>query len=215
VPPEPDEAVHVHSVQEEYFYLMVHHCPCGGPWLTGGQAFDESAERLGHNLEAECFKCKAKRAFHFTLDSAAGPKGPVRQINPTSEPSRALDAAQWLDLAQFYLGRIERLKKPVERAQSLLDARQCLEEALKFYGPADDSPPPGALWSDESRRKAARNPAAFRRPALEAMLERIPSTERLRQADAMEQRTFEQGVRELARRAAPKWWQFWKLFRRG
>jgi hypothetical protein len=215
VPAAPETAVHVRSVQEEYFYLMVHHCACGGPWLTESQQLEETGPRLHHRVATQCFKCKAQRVFLFTLDSQAGPNGPVRQVNPTAEPSHALDVAEWMDLAQFYLGRIERLKAPVEKAQSLLDARQCIEEALKFYGPGDDAPPPTALWSDAGRKKARAQPATFRRETLAAMLERIPPMDRLRQADKMEQREFEKGVREIARQhVGRKWWQFWKLFRR-
>ncbi|MBM4018027.1 MAG: hypothetical protein FJ288_06805 [Planctomycetes bacterium] len=214
--PAPSEpAVHVHSVQEEYFYLMVHRCACGGPWHTEAQEVQDAPGQLAHRVEARCFKCRARRSFHFILDSHGGPKGPVRQVNPTCDPSRALDAAEWLDLAQFYLGRIERLKDPVERTQSLLDARQCLEEALKFYGPSDDAPPAPALWSDAGRAKAAASPETFRRAAIEAMLQRIPATERLRQADKTDQRAFERGVRELAKdRVGRRWWEFWRLFRR-
>jgi hypothetical protein len=116
-----------------------------------------------------------------------------------------------MDLARFYLGRIERLKSPTERVQSLLDARGCLEEALKFYGPGDDGPPPGALWSDASRHKVAGHPDAYRRQALEAMLAKMPTTERLRQADAPDQREFRKALKETARRCVGRrWWEFWK-----
>ena len=215
MPASPEAAVHVHSVQEEYFYLMVHRCACGGPWQTESQQVDESPHRLVHRVEAQCFKCKARRTLHFVLDSHGGPKGPVRQVNPTADPSRALDVAEWMDLAQFYLGRIDRLKDPVERTQSLLDARQCLEEAMKFYGPSDEVPPASALWSEAGRAKASARPDTFRREAIAAMLQRIPATERLRQADKPDQREFEKGVRQLAKeRVGRRWWQFWRLFRR-
>ena len=213
MPAAPETAVHVHSVQEEYFYLMVHHCACGGPWHTESQQVDETGAHLRHRVEGQCFKCKARRTFLFSIDSQANSKGPVRQVNPTAEPSRALDVAQWMDLAQFYLGRIDRLKTPVEKAQSLLDARQCIEEALKFYGPGDDAPPPTALWSDAWRKKAAAQSENFRRAALAAMLEKIPPMDRLREADKMEQREFEKGVRALAKQRVGKWWHFWRFFR--
>jgi hypothetical protein len=215
LPPSSDDAVHVHSVQEEYFYMMVNRCICGGPWLTDSQQVGESEGRVVHRLAARCYKCKAERTFHFHLDARAGPKDPVRQVNPTAEPSRALDVAEWIDLAEFYLGRIERLQAPAEKAQSLLDARQCLEEALKFYGPEDETPPAAALRSEESRRKASRQAAAFRRSTLLEMLERIPSVERLRKADAIEQKEFEKAVRRRAKeRVGREWWEFWKLWKR-
>jgi len=214
VPAIPDEAVRVHSVQEEYFYMMVHRCACGGPWRQTGDAKEGTGARVRHRVEAECFKCRSHRTFAFVLDTLEDSKEPIREINRTSAPSRALDAVEWMDLARFYLGRIERLKDPVLRAQSLLDARQCVEEAMKFHTPGVEPPPEEALWSDESRGKVARDPASFAYSALKAMLEKIPSMERLRQADKMEQREFEMAVTALVKERRPKWWQFWKRFSR-
>lgn len=218
MPAPPDDPIHVHSVQEEYFYMMVHRCECGGPW-TGQPPPAEagpaaSSASPGVDVRpVRCFKCAREHTFRFQLDTRVGPKDPVRQVNPTAEPSRALDAAEWLDLAQFYLDRIARLKAPTEKAQSLLDARQCLEEALKFYGPQDEEPPAAALWSDASRRKASRQAGAYRRSTILAMLERIPPLDRLRKADSLEQKEFEKAVRLRAReRVGRKWWQFWKLW---
>ena len=215
MPAAPDEMIHVHGVQEEYFYMMVHRCACGGAWLSGSQRVEETEGRVIHHVAARCHKCRAERTFHFQLDTHGGPKDPIRQVNPTAEPSRALDVAEWLDLAQFYLGRIDRLDTPTEKSQSLLDARQCIEEALKFYGPGDEPPPDAALWSDASRRKVARKAGLFRRSTIQAMLARIPAVERLRKADSLEQKEFERAVRNRAKeRVGRKWWQFWRLFRR-
>ncbi len=210
-----DRPVHVHGVQEEYFYMMVHPCACGGPWLSQGQEVKEEGGLVHHHVSAACFKCGQERTFHFRLDERPGPKDPIRAINPTDAPSRALDLAEWLGLAQFYLGRIDRLDAKVEKAQSLLDARQCLEEARKCFGPQDEQPPASALWSEKSRQAAAARPEAFRRSTIEGMLDRLPPLERLRQADSLDQKTFKQAVRERAKeRVGRKWWQFWKRFRR-
>lgn len=214
MPLPPDEPVHVHGVQEEHFYMMVHPCACGRPWQSDSHEMEEDPTRVLHHVAATCFKCGARRTFHFQLDSRVGPKDPIRQINPTQEPSRALDVAEWMDLARFYLGRIERLSDKVRKAQSLLDARQCLEEAMKFYSPDDDAPPASALWSKTSRRKAAQQTEAFRRKTIEAMLGRLPPLDRLRQADSLDQKAFEKAVRQRAKeRVGRKWWQFWRLFR--
>jgi len=216
--PDPSEPpagglVRVHSVQEEYFHLMVRACTCGGPWFSHEQAVERPGERLVHHVTARCAKCGKEQTFHFTLpgETKLDHPAPIREINPTNNSSEAVDAAEWMDLARFYLERIERLKSPTERAQSLLDARGCLEEALKFYGPGDDGPPPGALWSDASRRKVAEHPDAYRREALETMLAKMPTTERLRQADAPDQREFRKALRQAARRRiGRRWWEFWK-----
>ena len=208
----PDDAVLVHSVQEEYFYMMVNRCACGGAWLEKSQTVEEGGRQLRHRVEAECFKCKTQRTFHFVMDAPPqGPKGSIRQINSTAHPSRALDVAEWMELARFYLGRIERLKKSVERAQSLLDARQCLEEVLKFYPAGVQQPPPEALWSDKSRQAVAARPEAFLRATIEEMLGKIPPMDRLREADKMEQQEFQKALKVLAKNRV-KWWQFWKFF---
>ena len=215
MPTGPGEVIHVHSVQEEYFYLMVHPCGCGGAWQSESQNVDEDGPRVTHHVTARCAACGTGQTFHFQLDAPVGPKGPIRQVNPTDEPSRAIDLAGWMDLARFYLGRIDRLQQAVERAQSLLDARQCLEEALKFYDARREDPPASALWSKASRDKARRQGDAFQRSALVQMLDRIPPIERLRQADALDQKAFEKGVRARAKeRVGRRWWQFWKLGRR-
>ena len=207
--------VHVHSVQEEYLYMMVHHCPCGGPWHGESQDLCEGDDGVRHRVTATCFTCGAHRVLRFRLDERPGPNDAVRAVNPTGEPSRALDLAEWLHLAQFYLGRIQGLASAVEKAQSLLDARQCLEEARKFFGPDDEQPPEAALWSPDSRRRARDQAEAFRRSTIDAMLARMPPLERLRQADSLDQKAFAKGVRERARqRVGRKWWQFWRLFRR-
>jgi len=212
VPQAPEGAVSVHSAQEEYFYLMVHPCPCGGPWIGQSQHVEKTTPGLRHHVTARCARCSTERTFPFDLVSAAGATAPtaVREINPTDEPSRALDVAEWMHLARFYLERIERLQDAVSRAQSLLDARQCLEEAMKFYGPGDDAPPAGALWSDASRKRVAEHPDAYRRSSLVAMLDRMPPMKDLRRADAMEQKAFEKAVRQEAVKRTGKWWQFWK-----
>jgi len=211
--PPAGDLVRVHSVQEEYFFLMVHPCVCGGPWFPRAQNLRQTSAGLADEVRAQCAKCGTERPFSFALPGEGNLDriAPIREINPTAEPSEALDAAEWMDLARFYLGRIERLKSPTERAQSLLDARGCLQEALKFYGPGDDAPPPGALWSDASRRKVTEHPDAYRRGALETMLAKMPTTERLRQADAPDQREFRKALRQTARRrVGRRWWEFWK-----
>jgi hypothetical protein len=210
----PDETVHVHSVQEEYFYMMVHRCACGGAWLGQEQKVETNGPPLRHRIEAACSGCKTNRTFRFELAAPPNPAGAVREINPTAEPSRALDVAEWVDLAFFYMGRIPRLTQPLDRAQSLLDARQCLEEALKLYPPDAEAPPADALWSDASRAKVAARPAAYRRSALQGMLAKLPPMDRLRMADKMEQKEFNKAVKALARHRTGPWWQFWKRFRR-
>ncbi len=211
-----ETTIHAHSVQEEYFYMMVNPCDCGGAWFPADQQIERGDDRVAHRIEAKCSRCGKERTFPFELPGEAHPDGPtqVREINATDEPSRAVDLAQWLDLAEFYLTRIEKLKDNVRKAQSLLDARLCLEEALKFYGPDDAEPPAEALWSKASRKKARRQADTFRRETIEKMLERIPPKEKLERVDAPVQKQFESGLRAEAGRRARDRWKFWKRWGR-
>ena len=218
MPQAPGDAIPVHSVQEEYFYMMVHACPCGGAWAGRSQQVENAGASLRHEVTARCARCGAEQTLRFELAApgpGAAPPTAIREINPTDEPSRALDLVEWMQLGRFYLERIGRLRDLLERAQSLLDARQCLEEALKFYGPGDDGPPPRALWSDASRAKAAEQPALYSRAGLAAMLDRMPPMKELRKVDAPEQKAFEKAVRQEAEKRVGKWWQFWKRWRGG
>ena len=67
MPDPPADAVPVHSIQEEYFYMMVRRCACGGPWMGDAQELQNSAGLLLHEVRAQCFKCKARRTFSFAL----------------------------------------------------------------------------------------------------------------------------------------------------
>ncbi len=208
----PADAVPLHSVQEEYFYLMVNPCACGMPWRTGDQQAAPGGGGLVHPVHATCPGCGAERTFTFALrqrPEAARP-APVREVNPTDEPSRAIDLGQWMTLARFYLARIERLRDAVAKAQSLLDARQCLEEALKFFPPAAETAPADALWTDAGRHVAAETPDLLTRPRIETMLARLPAKDDLQRVDAPEQREFEKALKQEARRRKGRWWQLWK-----
>ncbi len=57
----PDDAVHVHSVQEEYFYMMVHRCDCGGAWQGHMEKAEDAGPGLRQKVEATCFKCGKTR----------------------------------------------------------------------------------------------------------------------------------------------------------
>ncbi len=207
-----DGLITVHSVQEEYFYMMVHPCECGGPWFSTDDTIRHFDHRILHHRTVRCAKCGKEEGLRFELPDTEEVErpAPVREINPTDEPSQAIDVAEWIDLANFYVGRIERIEDPVEKAQSLLDARGCLEEALKLYGPGDDAPPESALWSDASRRKVKKDPDAYRRARIEERLAAMPSREALEKVDVAVQRQFEQGLKAKAREKVGRWWQFWK-----
>jgi hypothetical protein len=122
-------------------------------------------------------------------------------VNPTDEPSRIIDLGQWLSLFYLLVDSAQRAGKGLEARRLTFQAAQCVEEALKFYGPEDESPPEGAFASAASRRAFAEHPERFARQRLRDIRGKLPDMRVM--------------VRRLTRDAAAAekpnpWWKFWR-----
>ena len=58
--------------------------------------------------------------------------------------------------------------------QLQLQAAQCLDEALKFYDPDNDVPPPEAFFSEDSQRHFRERPDLFSRQRLIELRAKLP-----------------------------------------
>jgi hypothetical protein len=193
-----------HSLAEVYLYLMAMHCSgCDSGPVEGTEPRpDGSTEELQLLLAARCTACGREQRLRFSLPHGTGkdPSKPdaVPVVNPTSEPSRIIDVAQWLTLFRSLAEAASRLPNPQEMRRVGIEAAQCLEEALKFYEPDNDLPPGDALYTAASRRRLREHPQEFSRQRLVELRSRLP------------------GMRLMRRRAeeakAPRrrWWQLWR-----
>jgi hypothetical protein len=170
-----------HSVAEARLYLMV--TPCAscqkGPLRDADE--QKSGERCSAavlSIRAKCDACQAITTTVFALpdDDSADPGDGTLSVNPTDEPSRIIDVAQWLTLFRMLTEAAGKERDKIKGRQRAIEAAQCLEEALKFYDEEDnDLPPPEALFHDRSRERFKENPEHFSRQRLINLRSKLPS----------------------------------------
>lgn len=137
-------------------------CPtCGEldtPWLlTALENLDgEPVERYG----GECSCCGARRDAAFVIGGE-----PTTTRFGGDEPSRLLDAAQWLDVA----AEAEVASDEGERAERLGYALDAVLEAMKFLPEGGDEVPPAALTSARGAQMLATEPLSLTRGWMESL----------------------------------------------
>ncbi len=199
--------IKVHSVAEAYLLLMVTPCAaCGkGPFEAASHEAIDFDGTHGRKMLARCKACGGEQTFFFDLGDvdaadAAGTPG-LPRINPSDQPSRAIDLAQWLMLFEGIVRAADQTTDRQESRRLGYEAALCLEEALKFYPPGD------AEWPDESSffwdwtlARFREHRHIFARTRLIELRGRLPSLGRMEQSLAGGQ----------ARPHKHPWWAFWR-----
>ena len=169
-----------HSLAEAYLYFEA--TPCStcqkGPLRApAAPRFDCAGDKTIVSIEVRCHSCQAATTMTFELPGEAAEGGRESdEVNPTDEPSRIIDAAQWITLSGLLSELAARETDKGEARQLALGAAQCLEEALKFYDEVDnDLPPPEAFFHDSSRRRFRENPEEFARRRLINLRSKLPT----------------------------------------
>jgi len=170
-----------HSIAEAKLYLLARACPsCAqGPVRSAveGQRAG-SAGRTDLTLSASCEACGHRFVARFAVTSA-GFGDTSKVINPVSEPSRILDLAQWTMLSTMLLESSRREPDKVRGRQLRIEAGLCLDEALKFYGDAEnDLPTAEAFFTGETRALLKDSPERFSRSRLRNMRAALPVASR-------------------------------------
>lgn len=172
-------SLRAHSQAEAYLYLKVTPCPecAAGPWEVREQPGAGEAPPGRQALRARCLQCGTEQEFAFEC-AEAPPEQPLpaggEVVNPTGAASEIIDLGQWLSLFYFYAESADRTADKAEVRRLTFRAAQCLDEALKFYRPADELPPPSAFFVDSSRQAFADHPERFARQRLRDMRSKLP-----------------------------------------
>ncbi|MCK4660149.1 MAG: hypothetical protein KAV82_11560 [Phycisphaerae bacterium] len=199
-------SLQAHSVAEAHLYLMVTPCKlCGGGRTECvGSRSEASDEQLLLILQTRCEGCGFDSEFRFHLPESVSPASedggelsPAR-INPTAEPSRIIDVAQWLTLFRVISEAAAAEADAVESRYLGHEAAQCLEEGLKFYDEDNDLPPPEAMFHERSRQQLRDRPALFARPRLIGLRARLPTLTQM-----------ERRIQCTGHRRPRKWWKLW------
>lgn len=193
-----DSLIPVHSVAEAYLYLMATLCPAchRGALTQRGDLTKAGGSPSRWMLETRCGTCNAAGTFRFVIDPPPSrEQAQSNQINPTPEPSKAIDLLGWLSLFQSILGAAGKAKDKAEGRQLAIEAAHCLDEAFKFYNPGEELPRAEAFFTEASRRRFASRPQQF------AMAQWRERRLRLPDKDVMT-------MPASADRPRP-WWRFW------
>jgi hypothetical protein len=178
----PEAALVAHSLAEAYLYLMATPCAsCGKGPLSGSEArtVSGSGESMVVSITATCRACGAVRDLSFELPEGTGTdeSGGPPVVNPTEEPSRIIDVAQWITLFRVITEAAGREKDKQAARRLGLEGAQCLDEALKFYDDEENSlPPPEAFFAETTRSRFNENPELFAKQRLINLRAKLPST---------------------------------------
>lgn len=204
-----EAALPANTLAEAYLYLMALPCSqCGrGPLQARPpHQFDRSRvpKIIRVDMRATCQSCDHEINLSFEYppprESAADRLRGITRLNPNRQPSKILDVGQWLTLFRVILEKASTTSDRTEGRRLGYEAAQCLEEALKFYEPGNDLPPPSAFRHETSKKRLRDHPALFARPRLLEMRTKLPSLT-LMEAKITEQATVE---------PHHPWWHFWR-----
>ncbi len=187
-----------HSILEAHLHVMLQVCPkCdAGPLEVAGQNTEEHHIDDVIRLDCACPQCREKAVYRFRIDSRWAAVSDPPTINPTDEPSKLIDVAQWLTLYHILIARSKEASDRTASRGEAYQAALCIAEALKFYESDNDLPPAPAFFSDQARAQARAHPAFFARDKLLSLQSGLPD---LRATQAV-----------TGSKSARKWWKFWQ-----
>ncbi|MFF0312444.1 hypothetical protein ACFYSC_33855 [Streptosporangium sp. NPDC004379] len=147
------------SRDEALLYLDLSPCACGSTGTAWEGGLVTVAGDPVSRYAGTCSGCDAVRESLFAL--------PEREVAPTRfpafggpEPSRLLDAGEWLWVADTVAGNAP--AGPGEAAPALAVAVAAVEEVVKFVPPGRDEVPGEAFWTERGRRVRDAGPGRFR-----------------------------------------------------
>jgi hypothetical protein len=191
-----DAPIPVHSVAEAYLHLGAMPCRvCGkGPVKAQAELTKSDSYSSRYTLATRCDACRNESGLMYEIDPP-----PTRQqaqsdvINPTSQPSRAIDLLGWLTLFRSILTASEKESDKGVSRQLAWEAAQCLDEAMKFYEGDNEMPPVAAFFTEPSRKRFQEQPAHFARSVWRERRLKLPDVRSRTKADG-----------------GKSWWKFWK-----
>jgi len=150
----------VRTRDEAHLYMDLHPCECGSietDWDSALVSADGSLARAYHGT---CSECGREREFVFALP----PKVVMADGWPTfggEEPSKLLDAGDWLWVADMTAGSLPADDADEARRQ-LNVATKAMEEIMKFIPDGAVEVPGEAFWSERGQQVRDAEPGRFR-----------------------------------------------------
>jgi len=187
----PTETLHAHSLTEAYLYLAVTPCSICKHGATEASDVRPATQTNALRIITTCKNCGGAEEYIFQVPDNTSRDTDL--INTGQEPSRIVDVAQWLTLYKLKLEQADKETDKMQKRRLSHQAGQCLEEALRFYGPDSDVPPSSAFFCDRSREAFRDHPERFARQRLVGLAAELPKFDLI-------------GLKLEPKRP---WWKFW------
>lgn len=149
---------------EAHIYMDQRPCTCGDIEFARKSDVILDGDVLCSRYTGACRTCNTTREFIFELSPKQHPITPHLEFGG-SDPSRLLDAGEWLAISEYYA------KLDPNTTRDLDTARAALEEVLKFLPTGADVVPDSAFWTERGRAVRDREPGRFRGDRLAAVLD--------------------------------------------
>lgn len=191
----PEGLLNAHSIAEAFLFAQLTFCPrCKRrPIRPAERLRATGTAREPWILRVDCAACRQSTDLQFRIDPPPLDRTrPDRTINPGPKRSELIDIVGWTVLAGGIIDGAESANDAIAARDMLLEAGQCLSEALRFFSPRAEAPPEDAFFSDQSRARQREHPEQFTRSAILALQERLPLP-----------------APAAAPRTARPWWKFW------
>ncbi len=138
----------VNCVEEEYFFVSLQRCECGGTLQTLEQSLLNDGDVPLDLIKARCTLCDKKREFKFNISAFYGD---MTKYGLITRPSQIIDALEWLTLAIFFMRDAEKISGDDGR-EVMGQANFCFRQLLTFYPEDSQLPTEGAFFNQENAK---------------------------------------------------------------
>src|SRR4051812_12906365 len=178
-------ALYARTFDEANLYMDLRPCECGEVDFNPESGLSTVRGVRTLRCAGDCVTCGTAREFVFELPAELPPFGAGVTYGPAGEPSRLLDAGEWLAVA----GLMDRMAAGVQGDDPALDPSQlsglsddaltgiydllgsalaAVEEAAKFLPAGADRVPDRGVWTDTGRMVRELAPERLTRTGLAA-----------------------------------------------
>jgi hypothetical protein len=167
------------TFDEANLYMELRPCPCGevDPGARGSSRIDGGARFQQYS--GRCPGCGSPRRFTFEMPVDLPPVDEDVRYGWGGEPSRLLDAAEWLTVADAFADGARLMRDSLDAGngdeeainavyQLISSASAALDEVLKFVPPGATAVPRAALWTTHGQMLYDDGPDRFRTGRLAA-----------------------------------------------
>lgn len=162
------------SHNEAMLYVVLRACrTCGERARDITDEIDVRDGAVHTEYAAVCRRCGDTHRYVFRLPERDPQAGVDEVVYGGSEPSKIIDAGEWLGVADRLAagGFGPAGPQPSDRGNRALAlaAAAAVDEVLKFIPVGADRVPLNATWTDEGKEQFARDPGRMRRARMEVL----------------------------------------------